>query len=94
VYIVIVTNATVIIQNIITVYIELLQLASDEIGYLPHIVSLPLMLMIVPSFPSSYNMLNVKLKSFCGALFFVYECLNITYFDILLLRTFSYHQLG
>jgi len=84
VYTAVVKHIAVIIQNIVTVYIESLQLTNDAIGYHPHIIGLPLMLMIELSFPSSYNMLNVMLKSFYEVLFYVYECLNIIYFYILL----------
>ena len=84
VYTAVVMHIAVIIQNIITVYIKSSQLVSHEIGCHPHIIGLPMMLMIELSFPSNYNMLNVELKSFYGALFCVYECLNITYFCILL----------
>lgn len=94
VYTTVVMYIAVITQNIVTVYIDLMQLASDEIGYHLRIISLLQMLMIELSFPSSYNMLNARLKSFYVVLFCVYECLNIIYFCILLLRTFSYHLLG
>ena len=81
---VVVMHIAAIIQNIVTAYIKSLQLASDEIGFHQHIAGLLLMLMIVLSFPSGCNMLNVELKSFYATLFFVCECLNITYFCILL----------
>lgn len=55
---------------------------SDGIGYHPHIVGL--MSTIELSFPFSYSMPDVELKSFYEALSYVYECLNITYFYILL----------
>jgi hypothetical protein len=84
VHIVVAKHIAVIIQNIVTVYTKLLQLASDEIDFRQRIAGLPQRLMIELSFPFSYNMLSVELKSFYEALFCVYECLNITYFCILL----------